>query len=63
VASLVDASYVHAHPDHPIDVVLDRLAESRGVLPVVSRAEARRVEGVVTTDSLLGGDTGRAAPR
>jgi hypothetical protein len=44
---------VHAHPDHPIDVVLERFAQSGGILPVVSRADARRVEGVVTIDSML----------
>ena len=53
LASLIEPSFVHAHPDHPIDVVLDRLSESGGVLPVVSRTEARRVEGVVTRDSIL----------
>jgi CIC family chloride channel protein len=29
---------------HPIDVVLERLAEARGVLPIVSRSDVRRVE-------------------
>jgi CIC family chloride channel protein len=53
IASLVGESFVHAHPDHPIDVVLERLSQSGGVLPVVSRTEARRVEGVVTPQSLL----------
>ena len=51
--SVVGDAFVHAHPDHPIDVVLDRLSESGGVLPVVSRIHARRVEGVITHDSLL----------
>ncbi len=53
IGSLVDGAFVHAHPDHPLDVVLDRLSQSGGVLPVVSRTEARRVEGVVTRDSIL----------
>src|SRR5262245_32180900 len=53
IGALVDESFVHAHPDHPLDVVLERLSASRGLLPVVSRAEARRVEGIVTADSLL----------
>ena len=30
MAALIDDSFVHAHPDHPIDVVLERLAESSG---------------------------------
>ena len=53
VASIVDPSFVHAHGDHPIDVVLERFAQSGGILPVVSRADAHRVEGVVTIESML----------
>jgi chloride channel protein, CIC family len=53
IASIVDQSFVHAHVDHPIDMVLDRFAQSGGILPVVSRADAHRVEGVVTIDSIL----------
>jgi CIC family chloride channel protein len=55
VSSVVADSFVHAHPDHPIDVVLERLSESGGLLPVVSRTEAGRVEGVITRDSILSG--------
>ncbi len=51
--AVVTDGFVHAHPDHPLDVVLERLSESEGVLPVVSRSEARRVEGVITPDSIL----------
>lgn len=53
LASMLDGEYVHVHPDHPIDVVLDRFAQTGGVLPVVSRTAARRVEGIVTLDSIL----------
>jgi CIC family chloride channel protein len=53
IGSVVDRAFVHVHPDHPLDVVLDRLSESAGMLPVVSRTDARRVEGVITPDSLL----------
>jgi CBS domain-containing protein len=53
LAAVVDVDVVHAHPDHPIDEVLERLAQSEGVLPIVSRAEAHRVEGVVTTETIL----------
>jgi chloride channel protein, CIC family len=61
VSSVVNEAFVHAHPDHPIDIVLDRLSESGGVLPVVSRSQARRVEGVITHDSLLNRRPGRAS--
>jgi CIC family chloride channel protein len=61
ISSVVNEAFVHAHPDHPIDIVLDRLAESGGVLPVVSRTQARRVEGVITHDSLLNRRSGRSS--
>ena len=60
LSTIVDPAFVHAHPDHPIDVVLERLAQTEGVLPVVSRAEVHRLEGVVTTQSLLGRQPRRA---
>jgi CIC family chloride channel protein len=53
IGALVDDSFVHTHPDHSLDVVVERLSQSGGILPVVSRTEARKVEGVVTRDSLL----------
>jgi CIC family chloride channel protein len=53
IGSVVDREFVHVHPDHPLDIVLDRLSETDGVLPVVSRADARRVEGVVTADTIF----------
>jgi CIC family chloride channel protein len=52
LASLVDASLVHGHADHPADVVLERLARSHGVLPILSREEATRMIGVVTVDHI-----------
>jgi CIC family chloride channel protein len=53
ISAVVNDRFVHAHADHPIDVVLERLAESGGVLPVVSRAAARRLEGVITAETVL----------
>jgi CIC family chloride channel protein len=55
VGSLIDPASVHAHPDHPVDVVLTRLAESGGVLPVISRADGSHVEGVITIDRVMSG--------
>jgi chloride channel protein, CIC family len=54
LTSLVDARLVHGHADHPGDVVLDRLAHSHGVLPIVSREHAMRVVGIVTVDHIWG---------
>jgi chloride channel protein, CIC family len=66
VESILEDTFPHVHPDHPLDVVLERLADSAGVLPVVSRAAARRVEGVITLDDITrlakrGGRTRRAS--
>ena len=53
VAAVMDREIVHVHPNHSLDVVLDRLVTSGGVLAVVSRANASRMQGVVTADTLL----------
>jgi CIC family chloride channel protein len=55
LSAVVDHNFVHAHPDQPIDIVLDRLAQSGGILPVVSRTDARHLEGVITLDGLRKG--------
>ena len=54
VGAVVDGLAVHVYPDHPIDVVLDRFAQTGGLLPVMSRTADGRVEGVITLDSILG---------
>ena len=51
--SLLSPSFVHTHDDHPVDVVLERLWQSGGLLPVVSRADVHKLEGVITADSIL----------
>ena len=51
VGSMLDETFVHVHPDHSLDITLERFAESPGLLPVVSRA-ALRVEGVITIDDI-----------
>jgi CIC family chloride channel protein len=53
VSSLIEATIVHAHPDHPSDVILERLAEAGGVLPIVRREQAQRVVGVVTLAAVM----------
>jgi chloride channel protein, CIC family len=52
VSTITHKSFVHAHPDHPMDIVLERLEEGGGLLPIVSRTDAHHLEGVITTDSL-----------
>lgn len=51
--SVVDHDFIHAHPDQAIDVVLDRLSQAGGILPVISRTDANHLEGVITLDDLL----------
>ena len=53
VTSLVEGTVVHVHQDHVIDTVVERFARSGGLLPVVNRTDARRVEGVITLESLV----------
>jgi len=54
VTSLMTAEdWPHVHPDHPLDVVLERLGQSTGILPVLSRHGFRKIEGVITRESVL----------
>jgi chloride channel protein, CIC family len=53
VCSLLAPRMVHAHPDHPSETVLERLAQSGGLLPIVSRDDAQRVVGVVTFPHIM----------
>ena len=53
VSSLLDSEMVHAHPDHPSELVLQRLAQSHGVLPIVSREDAQQILGVVTFPQIM----------
>jgi len=54
VAEFVTEEWAHVHPDHAIDVVLDRFGRNPGgLLPVLSRANVRAVEGVVTRETLM----------
>jgi len=43
---------LHVHPDHPIHVVIDRFSQADGDLPVVSRANARVLVGVISAATL-----------
>ena len=48
------AKFPYVHSDHPLGVALERMgASGRDVLPVVSRANRRRLVGVITLDSIL----------
>jgi CIC family chloride channel protein len=53
VSSLIDSEIVHAHPDHSSELVLQRLAQSHGLLPIVSREDAQQILGVVTFPQIM----------
>jgi CBS domain-containing protein len=55
IGAIADADLVHVHPDHPVELVLDRFSGSGGMLPVVSRGNTRQVEGVVTLETIASG--------
>jgi chloride channel protein, CIC family len=48
IGPLMRAEFPHVHPDHALDVVMERFGESPGLLPVVSRGNIRQVQGVIT---------------
>lgn len=48
VVAFSEPPAVHVHPDHGLDVLLERWHQAEGTLPVLARDDARRVEGVVT---------------
>ena len=53
LAPLVDSSWGHVHADRSLELALQRFRENRGLLPVLSRGEATRVEGVITLETIL----------
>lgn len=52
VHDFVISDFRHVHPDHSLEVVIDRLGKSPGLLPVVSRSNSQQVLGVITPESL-----------
>jgi CBS domain-containing protein len=53
IGTIVTDNCAHVHPDHPFDIVLARLAKTPGLLPVVSRNQVNRVEGLITPQSVM----------
>jgi CIC family chloride channel protein len=46
--------FPHLHTDHPLDLALQRMGETRlDALPVVSRANVRELNGVITLEDVL----------
>jgi CIC family chloride channel protein len=53
VTSVVVPDSPHIHPDHSLDVVLERFRASPGLMPVLSRGQVRRVEGAITVETII----------
>ena len=41
------------HPDHPLELALERFRQNPGLLPVLSRSDTLRVEGVITLETIM----------
>jgi CIC family chloride channel protein len=54
ISSIALTRQNHVHPDHSLDVVIQRLRTSSGILPVLSRSNVHRIEGVVTPERVVG---------
>ena len=52
LTQLLTGGWAHVHPDHPIDLVLERFRQNPGVLPVLDRHETTRVMGVITLKTI-----------
>ncbi len=49
-----DSPFSYVHPDHPLSLALERMgAAGADALPVVSRANRRRIQGVITMADIL----------
>ena len=59
--SLAEPPAIHVHPDHDLAIVMERLAETTGELPVVSRADSRQIIGTINVDTIRRGIHRRSA--
>ncbi len=46
-------SSAHVHADQPLEVAMERLSQGPGLLPVVSRADVSRLDGVIDLEGIL----------
>ena len=56
LGELIDAlAFPHVHPDQGLDLALERMGANQiDILPVVSRANAHKLEGIVALRDVLG---------
>jgi CIC family chloride channel protein len=54
IEMLTGENFAHVHPDHPLDVAMRRIAETKlAVLPVVSRTNVRDLKGTISVQDIL----------
>jgi chloride channel protein, CIC family len=53
ISALLIRDFSHTHPDHRLELVLERLGKNPGLLPVVSRSQVHRVVGIVTPQTVV----------
>jgi CIC family chloride channel protein len=63
VGSLANTAPIHAHPDHPLAMVVERLAHSDGLVPIVTRDDAQVVLGAITVEAIMRGLRGKSRSR
>jgi CIC family chloride channel protein len=53
ISSLEEPSWPHVHPDHPLELALERLKQSHGLLPVLNRNHTHQIEGIITRETVV----------
>lgn len=53
IAALAIRDFKYLHEDEPLELALERFDSNPGLVPVLSRSGNRKVEGVITIDTLL----------
>jgi CIC family chloride channel protein len=53
LTSLLVSGWTHVHPDHSLELALERFRQNPGLLPVLSRGGTFRVEGVITLETIM----------
>lgn len=53
IYNLALSDYRYVHPDHSLEIVIDRLGQTPGLLPVVSRSNMQQLVGMITSESLM----------
>ncbi len=53
LTTLRTTQLAHTHPDHRLELVLERLGKNPGLLPVVSRRDVHQVLGIITPQTVV----------